>query len=99
MLNKIKARCYIYSNLFDDEIKSLIEACILDCKETGINEEIFKPNEEGKYNNLALNCVTNYVKAYRGNDRSDTDKYLKMYESIRDKMSLLKNYKTGDTNE
>ena len=52
-----------------------------------------------EYDNLALNCITNYVKAHRGNDRTDTDKYLKMYESIRDKMSLLEDYKSGVKNE
>ena len=99
MLKIIKSRCYISSNLFDEEIQSLIDACILDCIETGIKKEVFDANEDGNYDNLALNCITNYVKAHRGNDRTDTDKYLKMYESIRDKMSLLEDYKSGVKNE
>lgn len=94
----IKKRCYISSDIFDEEISSLINSCILDCTETGINKDVFNV-EEDKINNLVLNCITNYVKAYRGNDRSDTDKYLKMYISIRDKMSLLNDYVSGDKNE
>ena len=99
MLKIIKSRCYISSNLFDEEIQSLIDSCVKDCIETGIKKDAFKASQDGKYDNLVLNCITNYVKAHRGNDRTDTDKYLKMYESIRDKMSLLEDYKAGDPNE
>lgn len=96
----VKKRCYISSNLFDDEISSLISSCILDCIETGISKEVFAEEKENEFNSLVLNCITNYVKAHRGNDRSDTDKYLKMYVSIRDKMSLLNDYvKLGEKNE
>lgn len=99
MLDLIKSRCYIVSSIYDEEIKSLIQAGILDCIETGIKEEAFKPNKDGGYDDLALNCITNYVKAQRGNDRTDTDKYIKMYESLRNKMSLLEKYKAGTKNE
>lgn len=95
----IKKRCYISSSLFDEEICSLISSCISDCIDTGINKKVFFEIEDNKFNNLVLNCITNYVKAHRGNDRSDTDKYLKMYESIRDKMSLLNVYISGEKNE
>ena len=93
MLNEIKKRCYITTAIYDDEIQSLINSCILDCLNIGINEKFFKPNDKDKYDDLVLNCITNYVKAYRGNDRTDTEEYLKMYYSIRDKLSLIKDYK------
>ena len=92
MLNEIKKRCYITTTIYDDEIQSLINSCILDCIKIGIDKKVFE-EENGKYNDLALNCITNYVKAYRGNDRTDTEEYLKMYESIRDKLSLIGDYK------
>ena len=93
MLNEIKKRCYITTNIYDDEINSLINSCILDCVSIGIDEKYFKPKDKDKYDDLVLNCITNYVKAYRGNDRTDTEEYLKMYYSIRDKLSLIKDYK------
>jgi len=99
VLEIIKGRCYIATSIYDDEINSLISACILDCTRCGIKKEIFDIDSEGKYNNLALNCVTNYVKAFRGNDRSQTEEYLKMYTNIRDEISLHKEYMESDNIE
>ena len=99
MLDEIKTRCYITTKIYDKEIESLIKSCMLDCIKIGIKEEVFNPKEDGKYDDLVLNCIANYVKAYRGNDRSDTEEYLKIYESIRDKLSLVTGYRIGDKNE
>lgn len=92
MLEIIKNRCYITTSIYDDEIKSLINACIRDCIRCGIKKEVFDINKDGYHDDLVLNCITNYVKAYRGNDRSQTEEYLKMYTSIRDEISLNANY-------
>lgn len=105
MLEIIKKRCYIYTEVFDEEIKSLISAGITDCIQSGINADKFKPlekkeeNDADKYDDQVINCITAFVKANRGNDRSDTEVYMKMYESYRDKMTLESDYKAGDTNE
>lgn len=105
MLEIIKKRCYIYTNVFDEEIESLISAGITDCIQSGIDAGKFKPlekkeeNEPDKYDDQVINCITAFVKANRGNDRSDTNVYMKMYESYRDKMTLESDYKAGDTNE
>ncbi len=94
MLEIIKKRCYIYTNIYDDEIESLISAGIQDCVESGISKEKFQKNEKtNKYDDQILSCITNFVKANRGNDRSDTNIYMKMYESYRDKMTLESDYK------
>ena len=96
----IKKRCYIMTTVFDDEIKSLISAGITDCIQSGISSDAFKKDvESDKYDDQVINCITAFVKANRGNDRSDTEVYMKMYESYRDKMTLESNYKAGDTNE
>lgn len=99
MLSIIKKRCYIMTNIFDDEIKSLISAGIIDCIESGIDKSKFEKNKDGKYDDQVINCLTAFVKANRGNDRSDTDVYFKMYERYRDKMTQESNYKAGDNNE
>lgn len=91
MLEIIKKRCYILTDIYDDEINSLISAAEIDCIQSGVSATKFQ-SSDGKYDDQILNCVTNYVKAYRGNDRTDTDNYLKMYESIRNKMTLESDY-------
>ncbi len=100
MLQIIKQRCYISSNVFDAEIESLISAGKIDCIESGISEKCFEKNKDGKYDDQVLNCITSFVKAHRGNDRTDTEIYMKMYESIRNKMTQESTYtKVGDVNE
>ena len=100
MLNIIKNRCYIVSSIYDDEIKSLISAAIIDCIASGIDNSVFKPSADGKYDDQVINCITAFVKANRGNDRTDTEVYMRMYTSYRDKMSLESNYnKVSDSNE
>lgn len=99
MVDIIKKRCYITTSIYDDEIKSLISACIRDCIRCGIKKDVFEKDDKNQYDDLALNCITNYVKAYRGNDRSQTEEYLKMYTNIRDEISLNKNYMECDSIE
>ena len=49
-----------------------------------------------KIDDQLLNCIVNYVKAYRGNDRTDTEQYLKMYESLKNKLSLQESYEANN---
>ena len=101
MLQIIKQRCYIVADVFDEEIKSLISAGKIDCIQSGISEKVFEKDKDGNYDAQVLNCITAFVKAHRGNDRSDTEIYMKMYESIRNKMTQESDYtnKAGVSNE
>lgn len=96
MLDIIKSRCYIMSDVFDEEINSLISAGIIDCVQSGISPKVFEKDSEGKYDNQVISCLTAYVKANRGNDRTDTEIYMKMYRSYRDKMTLESDYKGSE---
>lgn len=96
--NIIKKRCYIYTDVFDEEIESLISAGIIDCIQSGVSKNVFE-KKENNYDDQVINCLTAFVKANRGNDRTDTDMYMKMYESYRDKMTLESDYNGGDINE
>lgn len=98
MKDIIKKRCYIMTNVFDDEIESLISAGITDCIQSGVSPDVFK-KKNNEYDDQVINCLTAFVKANRGNDRSDTEIYMKMYESYRDKMTLESDYKAGDSSE
>lgn len=91
----IKKRCYIMTNVFDDEIDSLISACKIDCVQSGVSESVFE-TKDNKYDDQVVNCVVAFVKAHRGNDRSDSDIYLKMYESYRNKMTLESAYNSSE---
>lgn len=96
----IKKRCYIMTSIFDEEIESLISAGKIDCIQSGISERVFEKDKDGNYDGQVLNCLTAFVKANRGNDRTDTEMYMKMYESYRDKMTQEQDYtKDGDSNE
>ncbi len=98
MLEKVKERCYILSTKFNGEITSLIKSCLQDLLDVGIASS--KVNFESKdIDDQILNCVVNYVKAYRGNDRADTEQYLKMYNSLKNKLSQQDNYIEEKTDE
>ena len=92
MLEEVKKRCYITSNLFDKEIESLINACVNDLQDVDIETSKLKNQDVKEIDDQLLNCIVNYVKAYRGNDRTDTEQYLKMYESLKNKLSLQESY-------
>ena len=98
MKDIIKKRCYIMTNVFDDEIESLISAGITDCIQSGVSPKVFE-KKNNEYDDQVINCLTAFVKANRGNDRSNTEIYMKMYESYRDKMTLESDYKAGDSSE
>lgn len=76
MLNLIKKRCGIAEavTVYDEDITSYIEDCKEDMIASGVSESII--SEE---NNQIITAVTLYVKAYIGNDRTDTEKYLELY--------------------
>lgn len=76
MLNLIKSRCGIAAavTVYDTDIKAYIEDCEEDMVASGVPPDMI--DEE---NAQVVTAVTLYVKAYLGNDRADTEKYLELY--------------------
>ena len=77
MLEIIKSRCGIPENIdvYDDDINIYIKDCLEDMKASGVPERLLdKPRKP-----QVITAVTLYVKAYLGDDRSDTEMYLKLY--------------------
>lgn len=74
MFELVKTRCGIVVNVYDDEIKGYIEDCQADMISSGVPPDLATSNDS-----RVATAVTLYVKAYLGNDRSDTDKYLELY--------------------
>ena len=78
MLNTVKMRCGIPPEIdvYDDEIKTYIKDALEDMRASGVPDWIL---DEENPKPQAITAVTLYVKAYLGNDRADTDKYLDLY--------------------
>lgn len=87
MLSTVKERCGIPASVtaYDSEYQSLIDDCIEEMQTAGVPASLLS---DTNVNPRVLTCVCLYVKAYRGDDRSDTEKYLDMYHKKVFKLSL-----------
>lgn len=79
MLDDIKLRCGIAKEIkvYDDEIQGYIDDALSDMRASGVPPDFL--NGTGTDAPQVLTAVTLYVKAYLGNDRSDTEKYMDLY--------------------
>lgn len=78
MLTAVKKRCGIAEGItvYDEEIAAYLDDCEQDLKASGVTEAVLQAEE---HRNQILTAVTLYVKAYLGNDRTDTEKYMDLY--------------------
>lgn len=60
--------------VYDEDIENYLEDCKQDMLDSGVPAEIMEKQDSRVATAAAL-----YVKAYLGNDRTDTEKYLKLY--------------------
>lgn len=68
---------------FDDEIETLIEACLLDLKLSGVE----KTDDE-----LVKRAVGIYVKAHFGSENPDRDGLIECYKSLKTHLALSEKY-------
>lgn len=75
---EVKVRCGIASGItvYDGEIMGYLEDCREDLRASGVPEEIVQGREH--YPQL-VTAAALYVRAYLGNDRSETEQYLDLY--------------------
>lgn len=87
MLEEIKQRCGIPASVtvYDAEYTGLIDDCIEEMRTAGVPASLLSSDV---VNSRVLTCITLYVKSMRGDDRSDTEKYLTMYHKKVFKLSL-----------
>jgi hypothetical protein len=87
MLEKIKKRCGIAEgiNVYNEDISDYIEDALEDMKTSGVPPDILQKDTNDP---RVLTAVTLYVKAYLGNDRSDTRMYLDLYRKKVFRMTL-----------
>lgn len=87
MLESVKARCGIPASVtvYDSEYQSLIDDCIEEMRTAGVPASLLSSDN---VNQRVLTCIVLYVKSMRGDDRSDTEKYMDMYRKKVFKLSL-----------
>lgn len=78
MLQEVKLRCGIAPEIivYDEEIEMYIKDALEDMRASGVPDWLLSAE---RLHPQTLTAVTLYVKAYLGNDRADTDKYLDLY--------------------
>ena len=87
MLEKIKFRLGIADTvkIYDADITAYIQDAKSDMIDSGVPPDILgdTPDEQ------AVTAITLYVKAYLGNDRTDTEKYLDLYRKKVFRLTLV----------
>lgn len=88
LLDQVKTRCGIPTSIttYDTEYQDLINDCIEEMKTAGVPDSLL--SFDTSVNPRVLTCIVLYIKAFRGDDRSDTEKYLEMYHKKVFKLSL-----------
>lgn len=86
VLKMVKERCGIAENVtvYDEDIKMYIADCRMDMAASGVSKDLAKSENHAG----VLTALTFYVKAYLGNDRTDTEKYLDLYRNKAFRLSL-----------
>lgn len=87
ILNNVKTRCGIPTSIttYDVEYQSLIDDCMEEMRTAGVPASLLSSDV---VNPRVLTCITLYVKSMRGDDRTDTEKYMDMYRKKVFKLSL-----------
>lgn len=77
MFTVVKRRCGIAPEItvHDDDIRLYIEDCKEDMLASGVPKQVVNRN-----NASVTTAITFYVKAHLGDDRTDTDKYMDLYQ-------------------
>ena len=81
LLPIIKTRCGIPASItvYDDELQGLIDDALDDMATAGVPSSFCEDTEE--LNPRAITAVAMYVQATRGQDRSDSATYMRMYRN------------------
>lgn len=76
MFELVKKRCGVAAavDTYDDDIAVYIEDCKEEMLASGVPETLISGEDK-----QVITAVTLYVKAYLGDDRQDTEKYMDLY--------------------
>lgn len=87
MLGKIKLALRIKNEIYDEEILSLIDACKIDLRLSGVNE--IDTNDK-----LTERAITLYCKGNFGYD-DNSERYTQAYNNLKIAMALSGDYGVG----
>lgn len=87
--NLIKKRCGIADGIiaYDEDLRGYIQDSIDDMLSSGVPRIVLE-NEEERGHEGAITAIVLYAKAYLGNDRTDTEKYLDLYRKKVSRLAL-----------
>ena len=80
LIDKVKIALRLDKTVFDSEVEMLIEGAKLDLEESGVDVDL---NDE-----LVQTAIVFFVKAYFGYDNKDSDRQVRAYHSVRNKLKL-----------
>lgn len=87
MLDSVKLAVRVKNTAYDLELLDLIEACKADLKRVGIKDEKINSDDS-----LIKRLIVIYCKMNFGFDNSDFERFRKVYNDLRDSISLCKEY-------
>lgn len=89
LLDAVKIRCGIPAaiTVYDTEFQELIADAIDEMASGGVPEGLITDNAD-TINPRSLTAISLYVKANRGDDRTDTELYMKLFHEKVFKLSL-----------
>lgn len=91
MLNEVKTSLRITSDVLNDDIKSNINAALLDMSRVGVNISAVEIDNPKTYDALILTCVELYCKWIFDYIQKGEQWHI-AYERLRDSMSRCKQY-------
>jgi len=88
MLSKVKLALRIKSDALNDEMSGLIAAAVEDLQLAGV-----KTPDAPEINDALLErAIIMYAKAHFGLDNKDAQKYLALYENLKERLTLAAKY-------
>lgn len=87
MLDNVKLAVRIKNTAYDLELNDLIEACKADLKRVGIKDEKINSDDA-----LIKRLIIIYCKTHFGYDNSDFERLTRVYNDLRNSISLSKEY-------
>lgn len=90
LLDDVKTSLRISSTntAFNDEVTGLIESCKLDLGTAGI--KVIDETDA-----LTKHAIILYAKGHFGYDNDEAERFLEVYENLKNKMSMLSEYNTA----
>lgn len=88
LVDDIKTQLRVTTDDFNSEISGLIEAAKTDMKTAGVAN----PDESDP---LVKQCVILYCKANFGYDNPEAERFMSVYEDIKNKLTMLSEYNSA----